>query len=176
MHLQLVAFNTIAVFPGQVFLQKLQPRLLELQDLAAPHAPQVAVVGVPVNVLIVPVAVVEIHLPDQTAVNEQRQGAVNGGLGYLRAFVPEPPVEFLHIEMSVNLKNLSEYLFPFRGAPQMASAEIFPEHLDFRFHHRTRIRKGLLLRISCNNIFFPLEVKEIFPYGGACGRIHKYLS
>ena len=83
MHLQLVAFNAIAVFPGQVRFQKSQARLHELQYLAAPQTPEVTVLGVPVNVLIVPMAVAEIHLPDQTAVNEQRQGAVDGGLGHL---------------------------------------------------------------------------------------------
>jgi len=69
-HLQLVAFDAIAVFPGQVFLQPPEVGHLELQDLAATQAPEVAVVGVAVDVLIVPVAVAEVHFPHQAAIDE----------------------------------------------------------------------------------------------------------
>jgi hypothetical protein len=127
------------------------------------------VVGVAVNVLIMPVAVAEIHLPDQAAVNEQRQGAVNGGLGYLGSLVPELQVEFVHIEMPVDCKNLSEYLFPFRGAPETALAEIIPEYLDFRFHHHARIPKEKLLRMNFNNTLFPADVKQILGSVGVIG-------
>jgi hypothetical protein len=122
--------------------------------------------GVAVNVFIVPVSVAEVHLPDQAAVDEQRQDAINGGLGDLGALVPEAQVEFVHVKVPMNLKNLAQYFFPLRGAAQAPLANIFPEYLNFRFHHRARIKVAILLRINYNNNPWRGDVKQIIETGG----------
>jgi hypothetical protein len=66
-----MAFDLVAVFLAQPLLQELQPRLFELLNLSATQAAKMAVVGMAVNMLVMPVAVAEIHFPDETAFDEQ---------------------------------------------------------------------------------------------------------
>jgi hypothetical protein len=96
----------------------------------------VVVVGVAVDVLVMPVALAEVHLPDQAAVNEQGQSPVNGGLGNLDAFLPELEIEAVHVEMPVDLENLLENPLPLGCAPQFPTANIILKYLQLRFHSR----------------------------------------
>jgi len=107
----------------------LQGRVFELQDLPAAQAAQVIVVGVAVNMLVMPVALAEVHLPDQAAIDEQGQGPVNGGLGDLDPLLPELQIKAVHVEMPVNFEDLPENPFPLRRAAQLPAADIILKYL-----------------------------------------------
>jgi hypothetical protein len=154
-HLQLVALDPIMVFSGQQFFQAIQARFLELQNLPAAQAPEVAVLGVAVDGLVVPVAIGKVHLPDQAAIDEQGDGPVDGGPGDLDPPMAESEVEFVHIEVGPNLENFLEDPLSLRCAPQSPLADVFLENLDLWFHLAFS-----LLRLNKNNTRSDRGVKE----------------
>jgi hypothetical protein len=92
--------------------------------------------GVAVDMLVMPVALAEVHFPDQAAVNEQGQSPVNGGLGNLDPLLPELQIEAVHVEMPVDFEDLLENPLPLGSAPQFPAANIILKYLQFRFHGR----------------------------------------
>ena len=91
-------------------------------------------VVVAVNMLVVPMAIGEIHLPDKTAIHEEGQGPVNGGLGDLGAIALEQQIQLIHIKMAVPGKNFPQNLLALRGAPQPPLPDILLKYLEFGFH------------------------------------------
>jgi hypothetical protein len=133
-HLQLVAFDVIMVDSGQLLLQQIQGRFLELLDLAAAQAEEMVVVGVAVDMLVVPVAVAEIDFPDEAAIDQQRQGPIDGGLGDLGALAFELQIKLIYVKVAVDREDLPENLLALRGAPQPPSSNIILKYLEFGFH------------------------------------------
>jgi hypothetical protein len=129
LHLQMVSLDMITVFPGQLLFQAMEEQVLELQDFPAAQTPQMVVVRVAVDVLVMPVAVAEIHLPNQPAVNEQGQSPVDGGLGDLDPFLFELQIKAVHVEVAVNLKDLLENALPLWSAAQFPVADIILKYL-----------------------------------------------
>ena len=130
-----MAFDLIVVFAGQLFLQELQSRLLEFLDFPATQAAEMIMVGVAVNMLVMPVAVAEIHFPDQAAIDEERQSPVDGGLGDLGALALELQIEPVYIKVAVNLEDFPENFLALRRAPQSPLAKIILEDLEFGGHN-----------------------------------------
>jgi len=124
-----VPLDPVAVFPGQLLFQAMEEQVFKLLDLPAAQAPQVIVVGVAVNVLVMPVAFAKVHLPDQAAVNEQGESPVDGGLRDLDPFLLEPEIEAVHVEVAVNLEDLLENPLSLRSAAQFAVADIILKYL-----------------------------------------------
>jgi hypothetical protein len=120
-----MSLDPIIIGPGQVLLQELQKGLLKLHHLAAAQAPEMGMLRMAVDMLVMPVAVGEIHFPDEAAFPKQGQDPVNGGPGDLDPFLPELQVELVHIEVAVNLKDLLEHPLPLRGAPESPPADKF---------------------------------------------------
>ena len=87
-----------------------------------------------VNMLVVPVPLGEIHLPDEAAIQKEGQGAVNGGLGDLGALALEQQIKLIHIKMAVPGENFPQNLLALRGAPQPPLPDIFLKYLEFGFH------------------------------------------
>ena len=67
--------------------------------------------------LIVGMFIIPFNLFNETTFDEKGECSVYGSLGDLGAFVPESQMQFVHIEMAMNLENLLQNLLPFRSAP-----------------------------------------------------------
>ena len=89
---------------------------------------------VAVNMLVMPVAVAEIHFPDQAAVDKQRQGPVDGGLGDLGALALEQQIKLIHVKVAMHREDFPENLLALRRAPQAPLADIILKNLNFGRH------------------------------------------
>ena len=85
---------------------------------------------VAIDVLIVEVPVLEIDLLDQSAVNEEGDGPVEGGLGDSFFLVSQSQKELIHVEMIVDREDLIDNRLPFRRVAQPLFLDVFSKFLD----------------------------------------------
>ena len=85
---------------------------------------------VAIDVLIVEMAVLEIDLFNQSTVDEEGDGPVQGGLGDCFSFIPQTQIEVVHVEVIVDGKDLINDRLPLRGIAQPLFPDIFPKLLD----------------------------------------------
>src|SRR5260221_546532 len=98
---------------------------LEFDDLAAIATDDMAVVRVKGVIGIVKLVVLaEIHLPDQPALRQERQGAIDGGAGHRAVAFPGPGQQLFGGEMFFRAKSGIDDHLPLRGdAEALASQE-----------------------------------------------------
>jgi hypothetical protein len=89
----------------------------------------VTVMFVAIDVLIVEMAVLEIDLFNQSAVDEEGDGPIEGGLGDRFSFIPQTEVEFIHVEVIVDGENLINDRLTLRCIAQPLFPDIFPKFL-----------------------------------------------
>jgi hypothetical protein len=104
--------------------------ICKLDDPAAADTSKVAVMFVAIDVLVVEMAVLEIDLLNQSAVDEEGDGPVQGGLGDPLLLVPQPQKEFIHIKMIVDGEDLIDNRLAFRRIPQPLFFDVFAKFLD----------------------------------------------
>jgi hypothetical protein len=110
--------------------------ICKLNDSAAVDTSEVAMMFVAIDTLIVEMAVLEIDLFNQTAVNEEGDGPVEGGLGNPLLLVSQPQEEFIDVEVIVDGEDFLNDRLPLRGVSHPLFLNIFPKFLD-SIHGRT---------------------------------------
>ena len=120
--------------PADLVLQRLQLLVLELDDLPADNALEVVVVVVPPGVLVAGASPGTEGLPDDPALHEQREGAVDGGggEGFPGAF--QRLVQLVCVEMPLGCNDSAEDRVPRLGEgetilPQEAAKMIGRVHM-----------------------------------------------
>jgi len=74
--------------------------------------------------------VLEIDLLNQSAVDEERDGPVEGGLGDPLLLVPQPQEELIHIEVIVDREDLIDNRLPFRRVAEPLFLDVFAKLFD----------------------------------------------
>jgi hypothetical protein len=104
--------------------------ICKLNDPSAAHASEVTVMFVAIDVFIVEMPVLEIDLLNQSAVDEERDGPVEGGLGDPLLLVPQPQEELIHIEVIVDREDLIDNRLPFRRVAEPLFLDVFAKLFD----------------------------------------------
>jgi len=104
--------------------------ICKLNDPAAAHASEVTVLFLAIDVFIVEMPVLEIDLLNQSAVDEERDGPVEGGLGDPLLLVPQPQEELIHIEVIVDREDLIDNRLPFRRVAEPLFLDVFAKLFD----------------------------------------------
>jgi hypothetical protein len=112
--------------------------ICKLNDPAAANTSEVTVMFVAIDVLIVEMAVLEIDFLNQSAVDEEGDGPVEGGLGDALLLVPQPQKELIHVEVIVDREDLIDNRLPFRRVSQPLFLDVFTKFL-YSIHGRTII-------------------------------------
>lgn len=122
--------------------------ICKLNDPAAADTSEVAVMLVAIDVFVVEVAILEIDFLNQTTVNEERNGPVEGGLGDPLVLVSQTHKEFIDVEVIVDGEDFLDDRFPLRGVSHPLFLDVFPKFL-YGVHNTL-----FLLRLIFNNISF----------------------
>jgi hypothetical protein len=112
--------------------------ICKLNDPSAADTSEVTVMFVAIDVLIVEMAVLEIDLFNQSAVDEEGYGPVQGGLGDPFFLVPQSQKELIHVEVIVDSEDLINDRLPFRRVAEPLFLDVFSKLLD-GIHDRTII-------------------------------------
>jgi hypothetical protein len=113
--------------------------ICKLNDPAAADTSEVAVMFVAIDVLIVEMAVLEIDFLNQSAVDEEGDSPVEGGLGDSFLLVSQPQKEFIHVEVIVDGKDFLNDRLSLRGVSHPLFLDVFPELLDGIHDHTITI-------------------------------------
>lgn len=104
--------------------------ICKLNDPATVDTSEVAVMFVAINALVVKVTILEINLLNQTAVNEEWDGPVEGGLGDPLILVSQTQEEFIDVEVVVDSEDFLNDRLPFRGVSHPLFFDVFPKFLN----------------------------------------------
>jgi hypothetical protein len=130
--------------------------ICKLNNPATADTSEVAVMFVAIDVLIVKVSVLKIDLLNQSTVDEEGDGPVEGGLGNPLLLVPQPQKELIDIEVIVDREDLIDNHLPFRRVAEPLFLDVFAKLLD-GIHDHT-----LLLRFNYNNSLFMRLCQVLF--------------
>jgi hypothetical protein len=104
--------------------------ICKLDDPAAAATSKVAVMFVAIDVLVVAMTVLEIDLLNQSTVDEEGDGSIQGGLRDSLLFIPQTQKEFVYVEVIVDREDLINDHLPFRRIPQPLFLDVFAKFLD----------------------------------------------
>jgi len=122
-------YSKIVLFPDPA-LNRRDSVICKLNDPSAADTSEVTVMFVAIDVLIVEMAVLEIDLLNQSAVDEEGDGPVQGGLGDPLLLVPQPQEELIHIEVIVDREDLIDNRLPFRRVAEPLFLDVFAKLFD----------------------------------------------
>ena len=110
-------------------------RLLgKLYQTSASQAAEMAMALVAVYVLVAHAAVLNVGLLQKTTLDEERYGAIDGGLGDLLVSPLQAGVKLVHIEVIMGGEDHPDDPLPFGCVAETFPADEFAENLDFTFH------------------------------------------
>jgi hypothetical protein len=102
----------------------------ELEDRPTADAPKMRVVPMTINVFIVQVTVLEIHLFDQSALDEKGDGSVYRSPGNDSFLISQTEKKLVRIEVIMNREDLPNDHLPFSCVPKSLLSNVCSKSLD----------------------------------------------
>ncbi len=126
-----MGFRLEPEFRAHLILQAFDCFILELHYLVTAGAYEVVVVLVAMDMLVMGVFLSEYHLSKMSALYEQGEGTVDGGLGDALMVLPEAQQQVFRLKVFVRIKHPAEDGLAFRGKFQALRHKIVLEPLFF---------------------------------------------